>query len=83
MRPAPELNGPEEQAARFERDQRSRAITAVADVYVLTNQIRDLLEDRLEAIARAFANGASGEELARAVDGSDHPGCWSPSGPFT
>jgi hypothetical protein len=73
-RPAPSLNGPDDEAARFERARDTRRITAVADVYVLTNTIRDLLEDRLEAIGRAVGNGATEAELAQALAGADQSG---------
>jgi hypothetical protein len=45
-------------------------MVALADVYVITNRVRDLLEDRLEAIQRALANGATAAEVTKALAGA-------------
>ena len=74
MKPAEPLNGPADETERIERDRATARMVAVADIYVLTNRIRDLLEDRLEAIGRAVGSGAADEEIARALGGADAPG---------
>lgn len=57
-----------------ERVRSTARVVAVADCYVLTNKIRDLLEDRLEAVARAVANGATDIEISIALRGADASG---------
>lgn len=41
-------------------------LTALIDVYILTKRVREIMEDRLEAIQRAVTHGASSAEIARA-----------------
>lgn len=57
-----------------ERVRSTERVVAVADCYVLTNRIRDLLEDRLEAVNRAVLNGATDMELCQALRGADASG---------
>ena len=45
-------------------------LTALIDVYVLTQRLGEIMEDRLEAIQRAVSAGASVVEIAQARDGS-------------
>lgn len=49
-------------------EKQARAV-ALGDVYVLTNQIHDLLEERLGAIQRAVGAGATEQEVAGSMKG--------------
>jgi hypothetical protein len=64
-----EMAGPDvDEIRRRERD--TARVVAVADVYVMTNRIDALLEDRLLAIERAVDAGATADELHAAMGGS-------------
>ena len=52
-------------------DRHVELVVALADVYVATNHIRDLLENRLDALQRAFAAGATPAEVTKAMDGAE------------
>ena len=56
-----------------EMDRRARA-EALADVYIATQQIQDLLETRLVAIQQALAFGATLAEVAQVMD--DRQALW-------
>lgn len=70
-------------AEKAARRRRAARMVALADIYVNTNRAADLAADRADAVARARENGATDDEILKALgirDDNDNPGGGEPHG---
>lgn len=56
-----------DERARAERKRHTDRVVAIADIYVITNKINALIEDRASAVDRAKDAGATTDELLEAL----------------